>query len=271
LEEKYNNFLKRTITIVIGIPFIIFIIFYGGLPFFVIATLLLVYLGLRELYNLTHKKGTEPSLIWGFLLSLYFIFLPLFDKYNLDYNKINIIVFIILSYFISQFFKKNYSMMLSNISLTIFGSIYVGYLFSFIIRIKNLPNGNYFLIFLLFITWINDVAAYIIGIKFGKNKIFPKISPMKTIEGSLGGIIFGVISVFIFKNWINLTFDKIILLGLIITIIAQLGDLFESMLKRCIGVKDSGNIIPGHGGILDSFDSLLFAAPVFYYCIIFLT
>jgi len=153
-------------------------------------------------------------------------------------------------------------MLLPDISIIIFSSIYLGYLFSFILKIKYLPNGNYYLLSLLFITWVNDTTAYIIGTKFGKNKIFPRISPKKSIEGSIGGIISSSISVFILKNWLSLTFTKLIFLGLVIAIMAQLGDLFESMLKRGSEVKDSSNLIPGHGG-------LLFTAPIFYCYITF--
>ncbi len=269
MEGKYNNFLKRTLTIVIVVPLLIFIIFWGKFPIFIVI-LLLAGLGLNELYSMARKRGFEPHFILGFILTSYFIFLPIYDLYNLKYDKNIIIIFIIILFFIVQLFKKDYSMLLPNISISIFGSIYLGYLFSFILKIKYLPNGNYYLLSLLFITWVNDVAAYVIGTKFGKNRIFPRISPKKSIEGSIGGIIFSTISVFILKNWLSLTFTKLIFLGLVIAIMAQLGDLFESMLKRGSEVKDSGNLIPGHGGILDCLDSLLFTAPVFYYCIIFL-
>jgi len=269
LEGKYNNFLKRTLTIVIAIPLIIFIIFWGNFPLFIVITLLAGF-GLNELYSMARKRGFEPSFILGFILTSYFIFSTIYDLYNLKYDKNIIIIFVIILFFIIQIFKKDYSRLLPNISISIFGSIYLGYLFSFILKIKYLPNGNYYLLSLLFITWINDTAAYLIGTKFGKNRIFPRISPKKSIEGSIGGIIFSTISVFMLKNWLSLTFTRLIFLGLVIAIMAQLGDLFESMLKRGSEVKDSGNLIPGHGGILDCLDSLLFTAPVFYFYITFL-
>jgi len=269
LEGKHNNFLKRTLTIVIVIPLIIFIIFWEKFPLFIVIMLLAGF-GLNELYSMARKRGFEPSFILGFTLTSYFIFSTIYDLYNLKYDKNIIIIFVIILFSFIQLFKKDHSMSLPNISISIFGSIYIGYLFSFILKIKYLPNGNYYLLSLLFITWINDAAAYVIGTKFGKNRIFPRISPKKSIEGSIGGIIFSTISVFILKNWLSLTFTKLIFLGLVIAIMAQLGDLFESMLKRGSEVKDSGNLIPGHGGILDCLDSLLFTAPVFYFYITFL-
>jgi len=271
MEKKYNNFLKRTATTIIGFFLAFFTIFWEEFPFFIIV-IIIALLGLRELYSIADKQGYKPSYILGAILTLYFIFISIYDAYSLNYYIENIIItfFIILS-FILQLFKKDYSKVLAEISITIFGSIYLGYLLSFLLKIKDLPNGNYYLVSLLIITWANDIGAYLIGTKLGKNKIFPKISSKKTIEGSIGGIIFSIAGTFALKNWLNLNFNELLSLGLIISIIAQLGDLFESVLKRGSGIKDSGTLIPGHGGILDSLDSLIFTAPVFYYCILMLT
>ena len=265
MEEKYNNFLKRTATIIIAVFLSFLTIFWKGFPFFIII-IIIALLGLKELYGIAHKLGYRPSYILGSVLTFYFITITVYDIYCLNYYIENIIItFFIILTFIFQLFKKDYSKALAEISITIFGSIYLGYLLSFMLKIKDLPNGNYYLISLLIITWANDTGAYLIGTKFGKNKIFPEISPKKTIEGSIGGIIFSSAGTFALKNWLNLTFNELLSLGLIISIIAQLGDLFESVLKRGSGIKDSGTLIPGHGGILDSLDSLIFTAPVFYY------
>ena len=271
MEEKYNNFLKRTVTTIIGVSLAFLTIFWKGFPFFIII-IIIALLGLKELYSIAHKRGYRPSYILGSILTLYFIIIVVYDINCLNYYIENIIItFFIILTFIFQLFKKDYSNVLAEISITIFGSIYLGYLFSFILKIKDLPNGNYFLISLLIITWANDIGAYLIGTRFGKNKIFPKISPKKTIEGSIGGIIFSISATFALKNWLNLTFNELISLGLIIAVIGQIGDLFESVLKRGSGVKDSGTLIPGQGGMLDCLDSLIFTAPVFYYYIIMLT
>jgi len=272
MEKKYNNFLKRTATTIIGVFLAFFIIFWEEFPFFIIV-IIIALLGLKELYSIADKQGYKPSYILGGILTLYFIFISIYDYdvCSLNYYIANIIItFFIMLTFILQLFKKDYSKVLAEISITIFGSIYLGYLLSFLLKIKDLPNGNYYLISLLIITWANDIGAYLIGTKFGKNKIFPKISPKKTIEGSIGGIIFSIAGTFALKNWLNLTFSELISLGLIIAIIAQLGDLFESVLKRGSGIKDSGTLIPGHGGILDCLDSLIFTGPVFYYYIVLL-
>jgi len=271
MVEKYNNFIKRTTTTIIGIFLAFLTIFWEGFPFFTVV-IIIALLGLRELYGLAGKQGYKPSYILGTVLTLYFILILVYDVYSLNWYIDNIIItFFIMISFLIQLFRKDYSKVLAGISVTILGSIYLGYLLSFLIKIKDLPNGNYYLISLLIITWVNDIGAYLIGTYFGKNKIFPKISPKKTIEGSIGGIISSIAATFALKNWLNLTFNELISIGLIIAIIAQIGDLFESVLKRGSGVKDSGTLIPGQGGILDCLDSLIFTAPVFYYYIIMLT
>ncbi len=272
MAEENNDFKKRILTTIISIPLVILIILWGRIPIFILL-IVLVSLGLNELFKMVRKIGFEPSIALGFVLSFYFIGTTIINFYNLNivYDKEIIIVFIVILYSFIQLFKKDYSKLLPNMSIGIFSGIYLGYLSSFILKIIFLPNGDYFLLSLLFTIWTNDSAAYLVGTKFGKNKMCPRISPKKSLEGSIGGIIFSILCVFILKNWLNLSFTKLIFLGLIIATIAQLGDLFESMIKRCSGVKDSSNIIPGHGGILDCLDSLLFTAPVFYYYMIYLT
>jgi len=179
MGEKYNNFLKRTATTIIGVFLAFLTIFWEGFPFFIII-MIIALLGLRELYSIAGKQGYKPSYILGSILTLYFIFISVYDIYSLNCYIENIVItfFIILS-FIIQLFRKDYSKVLSEISITIFGSIYLGYLLSFILKIKVLPNGNYFLISLLIIVWVNDIGAYLIGTYLGKNKVFPKISPKK--------------------------------------------------------------------------------------------
>jgi phosphatidate cytidylyltransferase len=114
-------------------------------------------------------------------------------------------------------------------------------------------------------TWMTDTSAYFTGLNFGKNKLAPQISPKKTIEGALGGIIGSIIIVLIYGSYLAINIKERILLGVLLSIASQLGDLVESSFKRDAQIKDSGDIIPGHGGILDRFDSLLFTLPLTYY------
>ncbi|MEA1939540.1 MAG: phosphatidate cytidylyltransferase [Candidatus Caldatribacteriota bacterium] len=271
MEVKYKTLLKRIIVIIFGIPILSFLVLWKELPFLITIIIFDIF-GLHELYNMFRKKGHQPSILFGTIFSLYFIYLSTYSygTFNIKISNLFIITIFILLYLLTQLFRKNNSAVLTNISITIFGSIYIGYLSTFLLKIKYLANGNIYLISLFIIVWTNDVAAYIIGTVLGRTKLAPKISPMKTIEGSIGGIIFSIISVFVLNNWLNYDFGKALFIGIIISVIAQCGDLFESLLKRSSNIKDSGNVIPGHGGVLDRFDSLLFAAPVFYFCIMYI-
>lgn len=128
-------------------------------------------------------------------------------------------------------------------------------------------QGLYFLLFIFFVILLTDIAAYFFGMKFGKHKLCPVISPKKTIEGALAGGFFAIITGLIIGKLIGLSVIHSFILALIVTVMAQLGDLSESLIKRDAGVKDSGNSLPGHGGFLDRADSYLFSVPVAYYYI----
>jgi len=274
LGEGYSEFLKRLLSSIIILPIIIFIIFWDELAFFILL-LIIIGICLKEIFKMINYIGYEPSWWLGFILSLYFIGSTFLNTINFqylvrDYNYEIFIIIVIIFYSIRQLLIKEHLKMLPNISLTIFGSLYLGYLASYLIKIRSLPSGRYLLLILLCIIWVNDTSAYLIGSKFGRKKIFPKVSPKKTIEGSLAGIFFSIIVTFFFKNWLNMDWIKILFLGITIALVAQLGDFFESLIKRCTGVKNSSDLIPGHGGILDRLDSILFAAPVFYYFLVFL-
>jgi phosphatidate cytidylyltransferase len=147
------------------------------------------------------------------------------------------------------------------------GAIYIGYGFTFMMETMWLNHGILLTLVILFITWANDTSAYFVGKRWGQRKLWPSISPKKTIEGSIAGIIAGLfISLLFFNIFPELegTMIKAIGLGLFVTVVGQIGDLVESAWKRTIGVKDSGSILPGHGGLFDRFDSLLFVFIVLY-------
>ena len=128
-------------------------------------------------------------------------------------------------------------------------------------------QGLYFLVFIFFVILLTDIAAYFFGVRFGKHKLCPVISPKKTIEGALAGGICAIITGLIIGKLIGISFYHSLVLSIIVTVMAQLGDLSESLIKRDAGVKDSGNSLPGHGGFLDRADSYLFSVPVAYYYI----
>jgi phosphatidate cytidylyltransferase len=146
------------------------------------------------------------------------------------------------------------------------GAIYIGYGFSYMMQTIWKPNGLALSLLVIIVTWANDSGAYFVGKKWGKHKLWPQISPNKTIEGSLGGVLFGLIaSVLIFTIVPDLGGLALAVgLGILIPVVGQIGDLVESAWKRSTGVKDSGVLLPGHGGVLDRFDSLLFTFMILH-------
>lgn len=149
------------------------------------------------------------------------------------------------------------------LSKSILGFFYVGLLPSFAFQTLSLPQGETWFLALLCIVFSGDIGAYFFGLLLGEKKLMPKISPKKTIEGSIGGALFSVIAGLVFCYWLrDISAIQMVLLSLVMSLFAQFGDLFESLLKRVADVKDSGALMPGHGGVLDRIDGVLFAGPI---------
>jgi phosphatidate cytidylyltransferase len=154
-----------------------------------------------------------------------------------------------------------------DLALSLLGLIYVPLLLSHAVLLRGLPAGRAWIFLVLFVVMASDTMAYFVGMNFGRHRLYEAVSPKKSIEGSAGGLIGGVLGATICKLWFfpELGLADILMVGIGVGIFSQLGDLVESLFKRSFGVKDSGTIIPGHGGVLDRLDSLLFAFPVTYY------
>lgn len=214
----------------------------------------------------------------------YFIFIlnvaiagiiPLLYSVLEEYILIICIAYIIILFI--YFIINNNNITFITIAQVFFLEFYVTVFFSSILSVRNLENGGLYLFFLIFISaWITDIFAYFTGFLIGKHKLCPTISPKKTIEGSVGGIVFTVAAYiiygFILKNnfVVNVNYFTLITLGFLSSVISQIGDLSASLIKRYYNVKDYGKILPGHGGIMDRFDSVLFVAPLIYcYCSLF--
>ncbi len=152
-------------------------------------------------------------------------------------------------------------------ALTLFGVLYLGLTLGALSMTRLLPQGEWLIFFLLLVTWASDTGAYYVGTLYGRHRLAPTISPKKTVEGVLGGLVLAVAAAIVAQWWFasQLSLLDALILGVLLTGTGLIGDLFESMIKRRTGVKDSGGILPGHGGMLDRLDSLLFTAPTFYY------
>jgi len=226
---------------------------------------LFIVVGLHEFFRMLEKKGTTTYKYFGIGLGA---LIPLSIMLRFELTKGWEFLFIILAllfFVLMQFKRRQHSGTIVGISTTVFGVIYISWSFSFLTKIRYLEGGLGFLAALLLITKSCDIGAYLIGSRFGKKPLAPSISPHKTIEGALGGISFSILSALACKPFISFNYFQLVILGLGISILAQLGDISESLIKRDCQVKDSGNIFPGMGGVLDQIDSLLFTAPVFYF------
>ncbi len=256
-----SNKLQRIITALILAPIILILIAVSSPLLFLSVLTIIVVMASFEFFNMLNASGNKflflPAISASILVPIGF--------YNSFEYLILILIFIFLFTLIIQLFSKepleNTFQITSNTLLTIF---YVPMLFSFLILLK-LENWHYIFL-LLFVIWSSDSAAYFFGIKYGKNRLYEKISPKKSIEGLIAGIVSGVIfSVFYCKFFLNVSFFDAVFIGFSVSVFGVVGDLTESMFKRAAGIKDSGQIIPGHGGLLDRIDSLIFGAPILYF------
>jgi phosphatidate cytidylyltransferase len=151
--------------------------------------------------------------------------------------------------------------------------LFIGWGLSHIVLLRGLETGKWYILFLCVIIWVGDAAAMYLGQSFGRHKLVPAISPGKTLEGALGGMLSALVIAMLTSKFLvpQLSLSQSLIFGLVVSLAAQLSDLGESILKRYTGAKDSGTLIPGHGGVLDRIDSLLFAAPVAFYTLELLT
>lgn len=156
-------------------------------------------------------------------------------------------------------------------AILLFGMVYVGLTLGYFLLTRARPAGEWLIFFVVLVTWAGDTGAYYAGIRLGRRPLTPVISPKKTVEGLIGGLMASMLAALVARNWFLPQFGVVesLLMGLALGAIGALGDLAESALKRSAGVKDSGSVIPAHGGMLDRIDSLLFTGPVFYYYLVF--
>jgi phosphatidate cytidylyltransferase len=223
---------------------------------------------LSEFFGLAEKKGIFVYKYFGILVGM---LVPIIMYFQLGteagiVTEPFFIVIACLFTFVLLFTRRDNSQALVSIAVTMFGLLYIAWFFSFFIKLKFLPQGALLVVFLVVVTKMGDVGAYLVGRAFGRHPLIPRISPNKTIEGTIGGLAFSVAGALAGKFYLqNFSIPHLLTLGLLLGILAQVGDLAESMLKRDCAVKDSGNSISGFGGMLDIIDSLIFTAPIFYF------
>jgi len=253
----------RIISALVGIPIVLVAVFYGG-PWYALFLLLAVNIGAYEYNNLLKKRNYNGAAAFTFIGVSLFTAGVYFEQFQLLYPLIMILFFML---FVNSLFSMD-KLSLADSAFTLWGIIYLGGLAGFLLMLRALPDGALLTYIMLAGVWIHDTCAYFIGKKWGMRKFAPDISPNKSVEGSIAGIT-GTVAIFfslavLIPEYSPLNPAQAIVLALGIAVFSQLGDLLESVLKRQLGVKDSGVIIPGHGGILDRFDSILLTAPFTY-------
>lgn len=266
---------QRVITAVVALALFVPIVWYGGWSFELTVAALAV-IGVHELFKMSGLRlmSMEGILAAAGAVALvlprekWFFFLP---KSMSSFHLFYIVVLLLLC--MAVFSKNTYTF--ENAAFPVLVSLYVGIGFQSFVSARGTGSDFLYIIYGLAVVWTTDIGAYMIGRKIGKHKLAPHISPNKTIEGSVGGVICAVIiaSLVIFlypsKNGFNYSWPIMLAITILLSIAGQMGDLVESAFKRHFDVKDSGNLLPGHGGILDRFDSLLFVFPLMSFLGIF--
>lgn len=250
-----NSLEKRIISGFIGILLLFFIIIKGGF-YLSISILLMSLIGIREIYNAFRNLNLKPVNYIGYLAA-FLIFASFYYDFLSLAASMSFIVIISLIHFVLSGRRT-----IIDISLTLFGIIYIPFLLFHLLYL----DGTKYIWLVFIIAFGTDTFAYIFGNLLGKNKLAPNLSPNKTIEGSLGGILGSLFLTIGYSMYIGIDISfSLVAMSILVSICSQLGDLSASKIKRWSKIKDYGCIMPGHGGMLDRFDSIIFTTPLVYY------
>jgi phosphatidate cytidylyltransferase len=262
--KNLSNLTQRIIAALVGIPIVLGAILYNQWTYGILF-LLITLLTITEFYKLLKLDENLPLTFYGTMCGvLIFILTFLVESNQLTFNYYYLIIPLLTITFFIKLFKKNDKKPFLNLGYTFLGIIYVAMPFALINELVLLDTGYEPQIILgsLFLLWANDSGAYFAGRTLGKRKLFERVSPKKTWEGFIGGAITALIVAFILTKYFDSLLDwQWYGVAIIIFTTGTLGDLVESLFKRSIDIKDSGSIIPGHGGFMDRFDGLLLSIP----------
>ena len=252
---------QRVLSAIILLPIVLAAAYLGGPPFALLATVAALISG-SEFYHIMRRANYQPAYFPGLAL----ITLAMWDAYQPGMGVMRwalpAVVMAMLMWYVVQ---RDMAGSLVNWALTLSGALYTGVLAGHLISVRNLPNGLGWLLLTLLGTWTCDTAAFFVGNYWGRRGFFTEISPKKTIEGAVGGCLAGLMVTSALGWYLGLTPWQAFTLAGLLVLGVTFGDLAESLIKRQVGAKDSGDLIPGHGGMLDRVDSLLFAAPIVYH------
>jgi len=260
---------QRLITALWGVPLLVTVIWFGPPWLFAFMVGVGAILGVAEFYHLASQGGEQPFTLFGFIFTALFIVNAYFNCAYTAPLLAAAVVFSLLWLLARSSGQRTFT----SWSWTLAGMLYVGWLLSHYVALRELTQGKEWVLFVLSSTFACDTGAFLVGRAWGRHRLAPTISPAKTWEGTVGGFVAAVAAAMILGALLRLPlrgYGEVVLLGCVVGIFAQLGDLVESLFKRNMGVKDSGSLIPGHGGILDRVDSIVFTGVVIYYYLVWM-
>lgn len=267
-------FWRRALSVVVLVPLVVLIVYWGNWLYLLLVSIAVVMMQVeycRLAQHFTEKMNpVMPALLTG-AFCLFAYFLPTLAKtFSVSTVIFSYFTFIFIYIFAESIFRGKVAGELLAAALKLTGILTIGWTLGYhLILLRNAESIGRDLIFLLAgIVWCSDTGAYLVGRAFGKHKLGTPVSPRKTIEGTIGGLVVGTLTSFVLSTIFlkeTLSWGDAVFIGLLLSVLGQLGDLSASLMKRTAGVKDSGQIIPGHGGFIDRCDSLIFSTPVLYY------
>ena len=259
--------IKRLMTGLLGFPIVVLIFVFGNKYVVDVVCAIIAALSLHEYFN-AMKAKSKPVIWIGYVMATLIAFIHVFPIEH-AITIISILIPITVTTLFMQIVLTNMKTNIVDIAVTFFGICYIPLFFMFVPLLHGMENGKILIWFIIIISWGTDTLAYCVGKLIGKHK-FSKISPNKTIEGCIGGIVGAVILTLVYTYmcntiWsMNLSYLTIAIVAIILSMVSQIGDFAASSIKRYVGIKDFSNLIPGHGGMLDRIDSVIFVAPFVY-------
>jgi phosphatidate cytidylyltransferase len=258
----------RVITSSVLVPVLFAVVWFLPPVYFTWLAIAAAAVGQRELYVMARGRGIRPLDVIGIIIGAAVVFQMGHPYRFLSGAPVPWLVLGVLSVLTVRLFSPHpVEGALEDVAVTFLGIGYVALLFGFQAALLTGLPGKRWLVFLYVVIWASDIGAYYVGTAFGRHRLYEKISPKKSVEGLVGGVAASMIVALLCKFWLlrSIGAGEAMLLGGGLAVVGTVGDLAESLIKRSVGVKDSGTIFPGHGGMLDRLDSLMFAAPVLFY------
>jgi phosphatidate cytidylyltransferase len=257
--------MKRWITGVVTIPILFGIVAYGGEAIFAVLIIVVSLTGMQEYNRMAFGRGISLEKMETLIISLFILLTAFYANPPL---LLVVLTFAVMTVLILNLFRiRKQGLNMSHADQVILGIVYIPFLMSHLILIRQTESGVLWIFFILVMAFAGDTAAYYVGRRLGKRKLYPEVSPGKTVEGTIGLVVGSVAACILFRQYFfpALPVGHAVVLGFVGSVLGQFGDLCESVLKRAAGVKDSGTLFPGHGGILDRLDCLIFITPFVYY------